>query len=53
MESIILNNMTAEEQEEWYDKLFKLYLSAIILHAYMELKPDINELKKKLNTGEL
>ena len=41
--------MTDEELEKWYDILFSLYLRAIILVDNLKIKPEIEELRKRLN----
>ena len=47
-QKIVLDGMTATEIEEWYDELFRLYLSLIILVDYKGKRKDIKELKAKL-----
>lgn len=48
-EEIVVANMTDEELEKWYDILFSLYLRAIILVDNLKIKPEIEELRKRLN----
>ena len=47
-QEIVLGSMTKKEIEEWYDELFRLYLSLIVLVDYKNQRKDINELKSKL-----
>lgn len=47
-QKIVLGDMTQKEIEEWYDDLFRLYLSLIVLVDYKSKRKDINELKAKL-----
>ena len=47
-QQIVLGDMTQKEIEEWYDELFRLYLSLIVLVDYKSKRKDINELKAKL-----
>lgn len=47
-EIILLNNMSAIEQEKWYDTAFSLYLYAIVLKPYINKEVSIDELKQKL-----
>lgn len=48
-EEIIVANMTDEELEYYYDILFALYLRAVILVDNLKVKPELEELRKKLN----
>lgn len=47
-QEIVLGSMTQKDIEEWYDELFRLYLSLIILVDYKDRRKDIKELKSKL-----
>ena len=47
-QEIVLGTMTKAEIEEWYDELFRLYLSLIILVDYKEKRRDIKDLKSQL-----
>lgn len=51
-EEIVVGNMTNVELEGWYDKLFALYLRAVILGENSKIKPDLEELRKRLNSEE-
>lgn len=44
----VLNSLTDEELETWYDELFKLCLDAIILADHSEKRKDIKQLSEKL-----
>ena len=48
-EEIVVADMSDEELEGWYDKLFALYLRTIILVDNLKVKPEIDELRKRLN----
>ena len=47
-QKIVLDGMSAEEVEEWFDELFRLYLSLIILVDYTSKRKDIKSLKCQL-----
>ena len=47
-QEIVLGNMTKDEIEEWYDELFRLYLSLIVLVDYKDRRKEIKELKSRL-----
>ena len=47
-EKKILDDMSKEELENWYDKLFNLYLDTLILCDHIETHKEINDLKLKL-----
>ena len=47
-QEIVIANMTKQELEEWYDELFRLFLSLIILVDYKNRRKDIKTLKGKL-----
>ena len=47
-EKIVIDGLTQEELENWYDELFKLFLQAIIISDFIDKRKDINELKVKL-----
>ena len=40
------NKMNPEELEEWYDKIFNMFLSCMVIKTYLEDKPDIDAIKK-------
>ena len=42
-------NLGKEGKEEWYDKIYDMFLSAILVNDYIETKPEINLLKKEKN----
>lgn len=46
---IILKNVSPEILEDWYDKLFELYIMAIIFSNYLDIKVDVEEIKSKIN----
>ena len=48
-EEIVVANMSDEELESWYDKLFSMYLRTVILEENLKIKPDVEELRKRLN----
>lgn len=50
-EELVVGVMTDEELEKWYDKLFALYLRTIILVENLKVKPEIEELRRRLNQG--
>lgn len=41
-------NMSNDELENWYDKIYDLLLLSLMLHKYIENKNDIDELISKL-----
>lgn len=47
-EKILLSGLTKEEQENWYDELFTLYLDMLILCDHIDKRKDIKELSTKL-----
>lgn len=47
-QEIVLGGMTKEEIEQWYDELFRMYLSLVVLVDYKNRRKDIKELKSKL-----
>jgi hypothetical protein len=48
-QKILLDGFTSEEQEQWYDDLFNLYLDMLILCDHIEKRKDIKELSVKLS----
>ena len=48
-QKILLDGFTSEEQKQWYDDLFNLYLDMLILCDHIEKRKDIKELSKKLS----
>lgn len=41
-------NMSKEELEKWYDKTYDMILCVLTLNDYLDIKNDIEDLKKKL-----
>ena len=37
--------LTDEEKEEWYDRVYDLFLAAILAHNYVDIKDDIRQLR--------
>lgn len=48
-QKILLEGFSSEEQEQWYDDLFSLYLDALILCEHIDKRKDVKELRKKLS----
>lgn len=46
-EKMLLDGFNKNEQEQWYDELFDLFLDMLILCEHIEKRKDIGELKKK------
>lgn len=46
-EKMLLDGFSEEEQEQWYDELFNLFLNMLILCEHIEKRKDITDLKKK------
>ena len=39
--------LSPEKQEEWYDRIYELFLTAILTNNYVDIKNDIKELKNE------
>lgn len=49
-EKSLLEGFSIEEQEQWYDDLFEMYLDMLILCNHIEKRKDVKELSKKFAT---
>lgn len=50
--SVTFMNMNEIELEEWYDKIYNMFLSCMVIVRYLENKSSINEIKRVIDNRE-
>lgn len=48
--SVTFLKMTPDELEKWYDKTYAMFLSCMVTSAYLDIKPEIKQIKQAVES---